>query len=237
MSWFLETIYAALINLFAAESYLYEAVFLTLRVSLAALVIAIVLALPLAAWLTVRQGRVQSILIVFINSLMSFPPILAGLLVYLLLSRQGPMGYLDLLFTPSAMIMAQVILIFPIICGLAVQIFQRHYHYLSDFFYSLDLSTTRRLQTLVYEARYQLLTAIATGLGRGLAEVGAVMIAGGNILHYTRTITTTIALETSKGEIVNSVSLGIVLLLLAMSINVLLFILSQRQQRLTARGA
>lgn len=232
MSWFFETIYAAIVNLFSGDSYLYEAVFLTLKVSFIALLIAIFIALPLAAWLASKQGRLQSILIVFIHSMMGFPPILAGLLVYLLLSRQGPMGYLDLLFTPSAMVFAQVILIFPIICGLSQQLFRRQYLYLSDFFYSLHFSRRQRLQTVIYESRYQLLTVIATGLGRGLAEVGAVMIAGGNILHYTRTITTTIALETSKGEIVNSVSLGIILLLLAICINFCLFWVGQRQKRL-----
>lgn len=237
MSWFFDTIYAAIVNLFSGDSHLYEAVFLTLKVSLIALFIAVVLALPVAAWLTVRQGAVQRLLIVLIHSMMGFPPILAGLLVYLLLSRQGPLGYLDLLFTPSAMIVAQVLLIFPIVCALSQQVFKQQYLYLADLFYTLGVSQRRVLQAVIYESRYRLLSAVATGLGRGLAEVGAVMIAGGNILHYTRTITTTIALETSKGEIINSVSLGIILLLLSIGINLVLFIVSQRQQRLTGKAA
>lgn len=237
MSWFFETIYAAIVNLFSGDSYLYEAVFLTLKVSLLALLIAVVLALPLAAWLAVRQGAFQRLLIVLIHSMMGFPPILAGLLVYLLLSRQGPMGYLDLLFTPSAMVFAQVLLIFPIVCALSQEIFRQQYLYLSDLFYTLGLSKRRILQAIIYESRYRLLSAVATGLGRGLAEVGAVMIAGGNILHYTRTITTTIALETSKGEIINSVSLGIILLLLSIAVNIVLFVVAQRQQWLMGEVA
>lgn len=222
MNWFIEVIWAACKAIASPDEHLFEVVLLTLGVTFAALLISTVIALPLAAWLATSKRGFSRFIILIINSLMGFPPILAGLLVYLLLSRQGPLGFLALLFTPQAMILAQCLLIFPIVCGLSQQVLREKNAVLSDLFLSLQIPRSARLRTLIYEARYQLLGALVSGLGRGLAEVGAVMIAGGNILHYTRTITTSIALQTSQGEIVNAVSLGLILLLLSLILNALL---------------
>lgn len=228
MSWFSEVLLAAGQALLSPDERLLAALTLTLTVTFSALLISTLLALPLAAGLALSSGRFSGLMILLINSLMSIPPILAGLLVYLLLSRRGPLGFTDMLFTPQAMILAQCLLIFPIVCGLAQQVLREKSMLLSDFFWSLQLSFYVKLKTLIYECRYQLLGALVSGLGRGLAEVGAVMIAGGNILHYTRTLTTSIALETSQGEIVNAVSLGLVLLLLAVLSNAVLLWVHRR---------
>lgn len=228
MNWFSEILLAAGQGVLSPDERLIEALTLTLGVTFSALLISTLFALPLAAGLALSSNRFTGIIILLINSLMGIPPILAGLLVYLLLSRRGPLGFTEMLFTPKAMILAQCLLIFPIVCGLSQQVLREKRAVLSDFFWSLQLSFYVKLKTLIYECRYQLLGALMSGLGRGLAEVGAVMIAGGNILHYTRTLTTSIALETSQGEIVNAVSLGLVLLLLAIMSNALLLWVHRR---------
>lgn len=229
MQWFGETLWQAVLYLFSFDSDLYKIIALTLVVSLSALSIATALALPFAAWLSLADNRVRRVCIVMIHTLMGFPPVVAGLLVYLLLSRQGPLGDLGWLFSPSAMVIAQVILIFPIVCGLSQQVFRQRQMALSDLFYSLQLGRAKRLQTIITESRFQILGALVAGLGRGLAEVGAVMIVGGNLFHHdvaffqhTRTITTAIALETSQGELVTAVSLGLVLLIISLGLNLLL---------------
>lgn len=228
MQWFFDTVQLAVLQIISFDAQLYEIVLLTLSVSLSALLISVLLALPTAAWLSLSDGFFRRSMIIVINSLMSFPPVLAGLLVYMLLSRRGPLGDLGLLFSPSAMIVAQVLLIFPIICGLSQQIFRQQRQSLSDLFFSLGLPRSRQLQTIIYESRFHIFGALVTGLGRGLAEVGAVMIVGGNIAHHTRTLTTAIALETSKGELVTAVSLGLILLLIAFFLNVGLSLINTR---------
>lgn len=230
MQWFIEIFWAAMVNLAAFDASLWGIVWLTLLVSLSALLAATVLALPIAAWLALADSRPRSIIITLIHALMGLPPVLVGLVVYMLLSRRGPLGDWGLLFTPTAMIIAQFILIFPIICGLAYQAFRLKRIDLHDLFESLLLSRQRRITTLMLETRATIFAAIATGLGRGLAEVGAVMIVGGNILHHTRTMTTAIALETSKGELVTAVSLGLILLLISLTLNGLLAIVTQRTE-------
>lgn len=230
MTWFFEVLIAASQAIFSPNEQLLEVISLTLGVTFSALLIASLTAIPLAAWLAISTGRFPKFIILLINSLMAFPPILAGLFVYMLLSRQGPLGFLDMLFTPKAMILAQCLLIFPIVCGLSQQVLREKNRLLSELFWSLRVSRREKIKTLIYEARYQLFGALATGLGRGLAEVGAVMIAGGNILHYTRTLTTSIALQTSQGEIVNAVSLGLVLLLLAILVNALMMWIHRRAE-------
>lgn len=222
MQWFTETFWAAMLNIAAFDASLWGVVWLTLLVSLSALFFAVLLALPLAAWLALKDSRPRDITATLIHTLMGLPPVLVGLLVYMLLSRRGPLGDWGLLFTPSAMIIAQFILIFPIVGGLSYQAFRSKRLYLNDLFESLLLNRNKRICTLVLESRPAVFAAIVTGLGRGLAEVGAVMIVGGNILHHTRTMTTTIALETAKGELVTAVSLGLILLCLALLLNTLL---------------
>ncbi len=226
MQWFFETFQLAIQQIIVFDKALYEIVLLTLGVSLSALLLSVLLALPCAAWLSLSTTIFRRICIILIHSLMSFPPVLAGLFVYMLLSRRGPLGDFGLLFSPTAMIIAQILLIFPIICGLSQQVFRQQRLSLSDLFFSLGLSKRQQLQTIVYESRFHLFGAIVTGLGRGLAEVGAVMIVGGNIAHHTRTLTTAIALETSKGELVIAVSLGLILLLIALTLNIGLYVIN-----------
>lgn len=230
MSWFFEVLVAAVQATFSPDTQLIEIATLTLSVTFSALLLASLTAIPLAAWLAISAGQLSKLIILLINSLMAFPPILAGLFVYILLSRQGPLGFLDMLFTPKAMILAQFLLIFPIVCGLSQQVLREKNTLLSELFWSLRISRRTKVKTLIYEVRYQLFGALITGLGRGLAEVGAVMIAGGNILHYTRTLTTSIALQTSQGEIINAVSLGLVLLLLAILVNALMMWIHRRAE-------
>lgn len=222
MQWFLDVIAQAVVLLVQFDGEVYEIAALTLQVSLTALGLVVVTALPLAAWLALSDGWWRTVSVTAVHTLMGLPPVLVGLLVYLLLSRQGPLGMLGLLFSPAAMIIAQYILIFPIVCGLSQQVFRAKRLGLQDLFESLQLSVGRRLQTIVVESRVQILGAIVSGLGRGLAEVGAVIIVGGNILHHTRTITTSIALQTSKGELVTAVSLGLLLLLIGLGLNIAL---------------
>ncbi len=227
MDWIINIFSAAIEQIFSGNENLYEIVAMSLFVSLCALGIAIILGIPFAAWLSLKNTWFRQTCVVFVRAFMSFPPVVAGLIVYLLLSRQGPLGFFGLLFSPSAMVIAQVLLIFPIICGLSQQVFLRCRESLTDLFYSLDLPMYKQLKTVIYESRADILIAVVTGLGRGLAEVGAVMIVGGNILHYTRTITTSIALETSKGELEMAVSLGIILLLMAFLLNILLMLINR----------
>ncbi|MGY0398492.1 MAG: ABC transporter permease [Ostreibacterium sp.] len=227
MQWFFEIIKQAILQIFSFDANLYEIIALTLVVSLSALFIATLLALPFAAWLSLSNSKLKRFCIMTLHALMGFPPVVAGLLVYMLLSHRGPFGQLNLLFSPTAMIIAQILLIFPIVCGLSQQIFRQQRYYLSDLFFSLQLSRFKQLRTIIYESRFQILGALVTGFGRGLAEVGAVMIVGGNIANYTRTITTTIALETSKGELIVAVSLGIILLVISLLLNSFLLLFNQ----------
>ncbi len=227
MQWFLDTLWQAIISLLQFNTNLQEIVYLTLRVSLSALLLAVLSALPVAALLSLRDSWWRDICITIIHAMMGFPPVLAGLFIYMLLSRQGPLGDFGLLFTPTAMIFAQFLLIFPIVCGLSQQVFKEKRVALNDLFESLQLTTLKRLQTVIIESRLQILGAVVSGLGRGLAEVGAVIIVGGNILHHTRTMTTTIALETSKGELVTAVSLGLLLLLIGLGLNMMLLLLNK----------
>lgn len=231
MSWFLQILSEAFAKILEFDKGLYEVIGLTLYVSLTALVISTIIGLSFAALLATINHKIRNVPIVIINTLMGFPPVLAGLIVYLLLSRRGPLGALELLFTPSAMIIAQVLLIAPIICGISQTVFRYKWLKYHDFFISLNISKATAMLTIIFESRYEIMGAIVTGLGRGLAEVGAVMIVGGNIFHHTRTITTSIALETSKGEISFAVSLGIILLIIGVLLNIMLMLISRGERK------
>ena len=160
-------------------------------------------------------------MLVAVNALMGLPPVVVGLVVYLHLSRAGPLGFLGLLYTPTAMIVAQVILILPIVVALSRQVLEDMHGEYAETFRSLNLSRTRVVRALVWDARFALLTVALAGFGRAIAEVGAVIIVGGNIDHLTRVMTTAIALETSKGDLALALALGIVLLALALGVNAL----------------
>jgi tungstate transport system permease protein len=215
-----------------ADPTLVDIVLRSLRVSLSALAIAGTIGLLLAALLTVTQFPGRSLVIIGINAAMGLPPVVVGLAVYLLLSRAGPLGDWGLLFSPTAMVIAQVVLLTPLICGLARQTLEDAWREYGELFASLDLSPFRALCTLLVETRHSLLTTLLAGFGRAISEVGAVLIVGGNIAHVTRVMTTTIAMETSRGNLALALALGFILILLAMVINAGVFItrgIAQRQ--------
>lgn len=203
----------------AADSALVGIVLLSLEVSLAAVVVATVLGLPLGATLAIRRFPGRQVLLVTLNALMGFPPVVVGLLVYLLLSRAGPLGELGLLFTPAAMVVAQTILVVPIIAGLSHQVLDDAWREYAEQLRSLGATPSAAAATLIWDTRYSLSTVVLAGFGRAAAEVGAVMIVGGNIDGVTRVMTTAIALETSKGDLPLALGLGIVLIAVVFFIN------------------
>ncbi len=207
---------------------LMEIVALSLRVSLTAVAIALCIGMPLGAALAIGRFRGRFALTVVVNSFMAMPPVVVGLVVYLLLSRAGPLGVLGLLYTPAAMIIAQVLLITPIVVSLSRQTIVELDQEYADYFSSLAINRMNRVLTLLWEARFSLVTTCLAGFGRALSEVGAVMIVGGNIHHLTRVMTTAIALETSKGELELAMALGIVLMLIALLINLLIALFRPR---------
>ena len=204
---------------FSGDADLIEIIVLSLRVSLTAMVVACVLGLPLGAILAVTQFPGRSTALVMINALMGLPPVVVGLIVYLHLSRAGPMGSFGLLYTPTAMIIAQVILIMPIIAALSRQVLGDLNTEYAEQFRSLSIPRKTAMVALIWDARYSLLTVALAGFGRAIAEVGAVIIVGGNIDHLTRVMTTAIALETSKGDLPLALALGLVLLAIAFAVN------------------
>jgi tungstate transport system permease protein len=206
----------------ARDPALMQIVGLSLYVSLTASFLAACIGIPLGAALAIWSFPGRGVLVILSTSLMALPPVVVGLSVYLLLSRAGPLGSFGLLFTPSAMIIAQTILIAPIILALtreAVLPLRREYDAL---LLSVDAGPLLRLKTLIWDARFGVITAILAGFGRALAEVGAVRIVGGNINGLTRVMTTTIALETSKGNLELAMALGVILLSIAISVNALI---------------
>jgi len=210
MSDFSEAFAAALALILNFESSLAEIVGLSLQVSLVAVFIASLIGLPLGAALAVFRFPGRKTLVVILNALMGLPPVVVGLIVYLILSRSGPLGTLGLLFTPTAMIIAQTLLIMPIIAALTRQSTVQLWHEYEDQFKSLGAGPGETVTALLWDDRFNLVTTILAGFGRASAEVGAVMIVGGNIDHVTRVMTTTIALETSKGNLALALGLGVI---------------------------
>ena len=211
-----------------------EIVLLSLRVSLIAVCFAAIIGLPLGAALALYQFPGRKVLVVGLNALMGLPPVVVGLFVYLVLSRSGPLGALDLLFTPSAMMIAQCVLITPIVAALARQVIEDLWREYREQISSLGSGPGRAIWTLLWDGRYSLLTAVLAGFGRATAEVGAVMIVGGNIAHLTRVMTTSIALETGKGNLDLALGLGIVLMLLALGVNAAAFLVRDAAERAQA---
>ena len=221
----------ALALIASADSALLHIVLLSLAVSLSAVVLATAIGLPLGAAIAVGRFRGRQAVIVLLNALMGLPPVVVGLVVYLMLSRAGPLGSLGLLFTPPAMVVAQTVLIFPIIAALARQSVEDAWVEYEEQLRSLGAHGIGAALTLVWDLRYSLFTAVLAGLGRALAEVGAVMIVGGNIDGVTRVMTTTIALETSKGDLALALSLGIVLIALVLALNAAAHIVKEAARR------
>jgi tungstate transport system permease protein len=200
---------------------------LSLGISLTATLISCLLGMPLGALLAVGRFPARRALIVLFNGFMGLPPVVVGLVVYLFLSRAGPLGRFGLLFTPTAMVVAQVVLITPIVAALARQVIEDEWREYREQLRSLGARRTRAAGTLLWNARFALVTAALAGFGRAIAEVGAVMIVGGNIDGVTRVMTTTIALETSKGDLPLALALGAILIGLVLAINVGAFVLKQ----------
>jgi tungstate transport system permease protein len=203
----------------SGDATLFAIVKLSLAVSLSAVVLAAIIGLPLGALLALMRFPGRSAIVVLVNAFMGLPPVVVGLAVYLLLSRSGPLGNLGILFTPTAMIIAQAILIVPIIAALARQTIEDLWIEYRDELSAMDVGPFGRITTLLWDARFSLLTALLAGFGRAAAEVGAVMIVGGNIEGFTRTMTTAIALETSKGNLPLALGLGMILVVIVLAIN------------------
>jgi tungstate transport system permease protein len=198
---------------------LYAIVLLSLVVSLTALAFAALIGIPLGAALALVRFPGREVVIVVLNALMGLPPVVIGLAVFLLLSRSGPLGSWGLLFTPQAMIIAQTIMVAPIIAALTRQTIEDLWAEYRDELTAMNVGPTLRIATLIWDARFSLVTALLAGFGRAAAEVGAIIIVGGNIDGFTRTMTTAIALETSKGDLSLAIGLGMVLLAIIVVIN------------------
>jgi tungstate transport system permease protein len=194
---------------------------LSLRVSLAALGIAALVGLPLGALLAVARFPGRRAVVVALNALMGLPPVVAGLLIYLLLSRSGPLGGWGLLFTPGAMVIAQAVLITPILAALSRGVLEALWEEYTEALRSFGAGPWRAVPTLLWDGRFGLLTVLLAGFGRASAEVGAVILVGGNIEGFTRTMTTAIALETSKGDLPLALALGLVLMVIVLGVNAL----------------
>ena len=216
--------------IFTFDSDLIEITLRSLQVSVTALLIASALALPLGTWLAIRRFRYRRFAIVVLNALMGLPPVVVGLMVYLLFSRSGPFGVMGLLFTPTAMIVAQVIIITPLIASITHQAMRELWSEYHDLLISLNTTSLQRITALIRDGRRTLMTASLAGFGRGIGEVGAIMIVGGNIDHVTRVLTTAIALETGKGDFALALGLGFVLIALTLLINFAIHSLSRTER-------
>jgi tungstate transport system permease protein len=227
----LEAIRAAVGLIASGDATLGEIVLLSLSVSLSAVALATLLGLPLGAAIAVGRIPGRRAIIVLLNALMGLPPVVVGLVVYLLLSRAGPLGDLGLLFTPGAMVIAQTVLILPIIAALCRQSVEDAWREYEEQLRSLGAEGVGAALTVLWDIRFSLLTAVLAGLGRACAEVGAVMIVGGNIDGVTRVMTTTIALETSKGDLPLALGLGIVLIAIILALNAAAYLVKEAAQR------
>ena len=220
MQLFSESLQTAFYLIVSGNSDLFEIIMLSIKVSLTSLFGSIVIGLPLGAFLAINRFRLRSIILSILNALMGMPPVVVGLIVYLYLSRSGPLGFLSLLYTPTAMIIAQMLLVIPIIAALSAQIIEDLHIEYRDLFRSLNVSTFKAIIAYIIDARMSLLTVILAGFGRAISEVGAVSIVGGNIDHLTRVMTTAIALETSRGNLSLALALGFILLAIALGVNI-----------------
>jgi len=209
---------------------------LSLEVTLSAVALAALIGLPLGAIIAISRFPGRSALVLLLNAAMGLPPVVVGLAVYLLLSHAGPLGWLGLLFTPRAMIVAQTILVLPIIASLSRQAVEELWEEYSELLRSLGSSRWRAVPTLLFEGRHSLLTAGLAGFGRAIAEVGAILIVGGNIAGYTRTMTTAISLETSRGDLALALGLGIILLGLALAVNAAAFLIGSAGRKSATPG-
>jgi tungstate transport system permease protein len=222
----------ALRLILSGDPELFRIIALSLRVTLTAVAISCLIGVPLGAALAVLRFPGRGAVIALVNSFMGLPPVVVGLAVYLLLSRAGPLGVFGLLYTPTAMIIAQVVIVLPLVVALSRQALTDLHDEYAELFSSLRIGPVARIATLVWDGRYNLTTAALAGFGRAIAEVGAVIIVGGNIDHVTRVMTTAIALETSKGDLALALALGAILISLAIMVNVAVLGLNRTARRL-----
>ncbi len=221
MEVFLKAFITALELILNFDISLYEIVGLSLQISITSLLIASIIGFPIGVFLAITQFSGRSFIISIFNSLMGMPPVVVGLIVYLLVSRSGPLGWLEILYTPYAMIFAQLLLILPIIISLSTQIFEELHKEYKDFFIIFSVPPKKSIIIYISDSKDSLITIFLAGFGRAVSEVGAVIIVGGNIDHVTRVMTTTIALETSKGDLPLALALGIILIFISLIINII----------------
>jgi len=219
--------------IFTFDPALYEIILLSLQVTISAVIIASLIGLPMGAWLAVNRFKFRRYVIAVLNALMGLPPVVVGLFVYMLLSRAGPLGGFGLLFSPTAMVIAQVIIITPLIASISHQTIRDLWAEYHDLLISMNASRTQRIKALLWDGKRALLTATLAGFGRAIGEVGAIIIVGGNIEHATRVLTTAIALETSKGNFAFAMGLGLVLITLAVIINLMIHIIGKTERAST----
>jgi len=206
-------------------------VWLSVKVSVSAVVFGALIGLPFGAWVAIGEFRGRTALTVFMNGMMGLPSVVVGIIVYLALSRSGPLGSFGLLFSPPAMVIAQTILVAPLIAALTRQMIEDAWRDYAQELRALGFSRWQSVLTLLYDCRYSLVVGVLAGLGRTMSEVGAVMIVGGNIAGFTRVMTTAIALETSKGDLALSIALGFVLIAVILALNALAYVLRQWAMR------
>jgi tungstate transport system permease protein len=223
---------SALALILGGDPALFAIVRLSLMVSLSAVVIAAIIGVPFGAWLALTRFPGREGVIVLLNALMGLPPVVAGLAVYLLLSRSGPLGPLGLLFTPTAMVVAQTVLVTPIIAALARQTIEDLWTEYSDELTAMNVGPAGRIATLIWDGRFSLVVTVLASFGRAAAEVGAIIIVGGNIDGFTRTMTTAIALETSKGDLPLAIGLGGVLIAIIVAVNALVWFVRRAGENL-----
>lgn len=224
----MDIITQSLLNIFRLDDSFVEIIFLSLYVSIIATIFSSILSIILSSYIATNNFIGKKVTIIFFNSLMSLPPVVVGLILYLIFSTSGFLGFMDLLYTPTIMILAQFVIITPIIISLSIKSFSDRYGLLKEYLYSLNTSKQKIRKTIIYESRFDLLIIILTGMSRALSEVGAVIIVGGNIDNMTRVMTTSIVLETSRGELALALSLGLSLIIIAVIINILTYMLKNK---------
>ena len=224
----MELIFQSLNNIYELNNSFKEVVILSLYVSVLATVISSIISIYLASYMAIKNFLGKDIVILIFNSLMSLPPVVVGLVLYIVFSSSGVLGFMDLLYSPDIMIIAQFIIITPIIISLSLKSLDDRYSLLKDYLISLNAGKNKIRRTIIFESRYDLLIIVITGLSRALSEVGAVIIVGGNIDNLTRVMTTSIVLETSRGELSLALSLGISLIFIAVIMNLLILYIKNK---------
>ena len=226
----IEIILNALKLIISGDPLLYEVIFLSLQVSITALFISSFIAIICGFFIALKDFYFKNIILIFINSLMGIPPVVVGLIVYFIFANGGPLGAMQLLYTPSAMIIAQMLIIFPIVASLSHEIFLQNLKQYKDQFRSLNIPFLGIIKIITVHSYFLLITVLLSAFGRAISEVGAVMIVGGNIDHFTRVMTTAISLETRMGNLEYAMALGIVLIILTMAIYSLVYIFNLKKR-------